>query len=149
MSDDESSDPKSGTRAKLAALRTARLEREKAEAEREGLAKLERDLRNEEAIALAVAKHGPVGKGIAYVVTRLGVVIVHKPNHMLMRKFRDTTELGKVTSKQWEDLIEKVLVFPAAEEWEHILEEQNAVLAVVGMQVLALAGAEVELSAKS
>jgi hypothetical protein len=148
--DSKVEDPrKAGLRARLAALRTERVDREKVEAKDAELEKLERDVKNEEAIAAAVAKHGPVGKGIAYVLTRLGVVIVHKPSHMLVRKFRDTTEIGKVTSQQWEELISKVLVHPSAEEWENILEEQNVVLGVVGMQVLALAGAtDAEVSSK-
>lgn len=145
MSEEENQDPQTAVRSRLAALRSARLAAEDEHAKREADAKLLRDLKNEEAIADAVAKYGPVGVGIGYVLTRLGVVIVKKPNHMLVRKFRDQP----TNTKSWEELIEKVLVHPTEQEWQKILEDQNAVLAPVGGVVLALAGATDELSAKS
>jgi hypothetical protein len=128
-------------KAKLAAVRQAREEREAAEDAADELPRLQLELANEEAIAAAVAKVGPIGKAIGTVNTRHGVIIVKKPNHMLVRKFRDE---GDVTTKAWEALVRPCLVHPSAEELDRILEDQPVALVAIGTMVLRLAGLDAD-----
>jgi hypothetical protein len=132
-------------KAKLARLREERRKREEAEDHANEPERLALEIRNEEALAEAVRSIGPVGKAIGTVKTRLGIIIVKKPNHMLVRRFRDK---GETDSKAWEDLIRPCLVHPSAEEFDRILEDQNVVLAAVGTMVLRLGGLD-DLSGKS
>jgi hypothetical protein len=130
------SDPVKAARAKLEQLHKARAERE-APTEAQQLAELELAIKNEEAIAEAVQKHGALGVAIAAIPTRLGVIIVSAPKHMTVRKFRSAN--GDI-NRAYEDLIAPNLIYPPKADYDVILEKQNAVLAEVGLAVLNLAG---------
>lgn len=128
-------------------LETVRAERQKLADEREAreqeraLADLveqeERSLRNERAIAEAEAAHGALGKKIAAVEARSGVVIVKRPHHVLFRKF---TDASKFTSDECEKLVRPSLVYPDKATFDSWAEEEPAIIVRAANACAMLAG---------
>lgn len=92
---------------------------------------------NARAIAKAVEEHGPLGAKVAAIDTRLGVIVVKRPNHLHFRRFQDASE---VTTETLDRLVRPCVVYPSHERFDAMLEELPAVLTELGREVSVLAG---------
>lgn len=131
-------------------VRLARAHAQVAELERDReargeLARLEADVlvaerrvRDEKAIAQAVADHGPIGVKLRVVETEIGVVILKRPHAAIFRRFVDE---GSTKSKDLDKLVRPSVVYPDAATLDGLLEEQPAVLLELANAVSELAGA--------
>lgn len=125
-------------REKLAAVRAAREAELAPEREARELARLERELRDEDAIAAAQAKHGE--KGIEVIRTDLGVVIVKPANPLKFNKYQDE---GKTdTFSMMALVVQGPLVHPKTSEFEKICEALPLTLLRTVDAVFLLAGAQ-------
>lgn len=144
-------DPKAELEQRLAHAKSERARlaaaREQRAAERELLDQIEdeeKELKNEQALAKAECEHGPIGKKIGAVYTKLGVVIVKKPNHVHFRRFQDQSES---TSKEFLQLVRPCVVYPDLTTFDQWLEEQPAILAACGTEACRLAGSKIKEAA--
>ena len=125
--------------ARLAAAReakaaaAAKVEPPKTE-EEEALAEVERaelEAKEEEALADAVAQHGPFGKKIGYVDTvRNGRVIIKRPHHLVYRKYVAVAggdDMAK-TIVETEKFVLPLVVYPDAAKVAGIFEDEPAAL---------------------
>ena len=123
-------------RAKLAAARAPR-EQKQASLEREAeIARLTQEIADEPAIAEMVDRHGAVGDGIAILRTPEGAVVVTRPKQAVWRRFSDT----KVTNgESVYKLVRGCVVYPSLERLEAILEKRPAALEQLGGLISELA----------
>jgi hypothetical protein len=128
-------------RAKRSALAAERDAREQAEAVAKQLAAEERGLRDDEAIAAAVEKHGAVDQKIRLVHTDLGVVIVKRPHHILFRRYQES---DNSSAEELEKLVLPNVVYPTRAEVEHLFQELPATLTRCGNAIAVLAGVRVK-----
>lgn len=89
------------------------------------------------AIADAVRAHGSVGVKIATVPSRLGVIILKAAHSVAFRAFQD---LEKVDTFAVENLVDKCVVYPAADSWEALKLELPGVIGDCAIQIAGLAG---------
>lgn len=124
-------------------------ERQRRETERELLERVEAEelaLQDEQVIAKAEDDHGPLGKRIAAVHTRSGVVIVKRPNPVLWKRFVDAS---KQTADELERLVRPCVVHPDKASFDRYLEEEPALLVRCADHVATLAGVRMgEVSGK-
>jgi hypothetical protein len=140
-------------KARLADLRDARAARESAASTetpdtlREQIAAEELAASDAAAIADAESKHGKVGVGIAYVKTRLGVVIVKRAHSSAFRKFQD---LESPKMQDIEQLVRPCVVYPSPDVFDRLITDLPAVLGICGKLIGRLAGgAAQEVAGKS
>ena len=123
-------------RAKLAAAKAPR-EQKQAALERDAeIARLTQEIADEPAIAEAVDKYGAVGDGIAILRTPEGAVVVTRPKQAVWRRFSDT----KVTDgASVYKLVRGCVVHPSLERLEAIIEKRPAALEQLGGLISELA----------
>lgn len=123
-------------RAKLAAARAPR-EQKQAGLEREAeIARLTQEIADEPAIAEMVDRHGAVGDGIAILRTPEGAVVVTRPKQAVWRRFSDT----KVTNgESVYKLVRGCVVHPSLERLEAIIEKRPGALEQLGGLIAELA----------
>lgn len=130
-------DPDAELRARVEAARAERkrIEDEQAAAEAkralsDELEREERGVRNAQALAAAVAEHGPVGKSIAVVECASGVVIVKRPHHVAFRKFQDmaSRDDGGFSIDSCEALVRGALVHPDSATFDKWMETEAAII---------------------
>lgn len=123
-------------RAKLAAARAPR-DQKQAALEREAeIARLTQEIADEPAIAEMVDKHGAVGDGIAILRTPEGAVVVKRPQQAVWRRFSDTKNTdGPAVYK----LVRGCVVYPSLERLEAIIEKRPAALEQLGGLISELA----------
>lgn len=132
---------------KLELLRAARIEREEKAALEAEQERLRRDVADEEALAAAEAKHGPLGKNIIALKTDLGVVILRRPHHLEMRKMLAKEKLDE---REATVFVRSCVVHPDGASFETLLEERPAIGGQLVELVLRLArGRTEELAGKS
>lgn len=124
-------------RTQLAELRAKREDREAAEAPARELERLKRELRDEQALESAIAKHGRVGEHLATVDTPAGLVIVCKPSTPKFRRFQD---LDKPSTEDVLALLRPCVVWPPAGELDVLLNDLPAALSTIAQAVIYLAG---------
>lgn len=111
--------------------------RDKARADEDALAAEELALANEQAIAKAESEHGRICDGkIGAVETRLGVVIVKRPQAAFHRRFMKGTNGHEDAEK----LVRHCLVHPSPVAFDALLEEQPGVLDAITVVCAHLAG---------
>lgn len=133
------------TKKELAALADERAKRETAAAAEDAAEKIERDLRDERAIAKAFAEHDR--KRLGYLKTDLGVVILKRPHHL---HFRELTKKAELTEADTIGFVKKSLVHPTGAELETMLEELPALGGDLVSLVMKLArGRTEEVTGKS
>lgn len=121
-------------RAKLAAEQA---ERDAASKDADDLAREEMALANERALADAESKHGRIRDGkIGAIETRLGVVIVKRPEPAFYRRFMKGTD----PRADAEMLVRHCRAYPSAEAFESWMEEQPGLLDPASAVCVALAG---------
>lgn len=103
------------------------------------LARAEREAADAEAIADAVASHGPVGESVEVIYTRLGCVIVKAPTAARFNMFRDLGE-GQ-TADDVRSFVKSCLVHPDGAGFDAIVMQQPAVVDRCGNAACELAGA--------
>lgn len=127
---------------KLAAVQKAREDRELARKNDPAvqIPLLQRELADASALASAEAEHGLESEGmIATVKTRLGLVILKRPNALKYRQFQDSNK--KATSISIDnDLVRPCLVYPDAARWDVIINELPDTIRLCGDKVVELAG---------
>lgn len=131
------SDQLAALKIKRRELEAAREARESALSPADAIAQEQQAIADEEAIAEAEAKYGPVKKKIYVVSTPGGTVIVKQCHHVLFKKFQDTEEKDV---QALERLVRPCLVYPSADRFDRMLEEQPAILIKVADAVTWLAG---------
>ena len=95
------------------------------------------EARDEEAIANAEEKHGPVDQKIRVVRTELGCIILKRPNPVHYKRFRDKAEQD---TEAFEKLVRPCVVYPDGVALDLILDELAGVLDRCANAVVALAG---------
>lgn len=129
----------------LARLRNAREEREASEAPARELARLQRELRDEQALDAAIEQYGRVGEHIATVSTPRGLVIVRRASAQKFRRFQDKTDVNGDDVLQ---LVRPCVVYPPVGELDAMLDELPAVLQTIAQAVIYLAGQQRDSLAK-
>jgi hypothetical protein len=134
--------------AQLAELRRQRLAvaeaRAKRNADREfadALAREQRALAEEIALADAEAEHGPIDVKIGVVETDLGIVILKRAHANFYKRFQDQ---GRFKTADVEKLVRPSVVYPDADAFDRILDELPATLVACGNKLAALAGQRAE-----
>lgn len=118
-------DPLQALRDKAAAARAAREAAQLAKETEPEEVRLTREIEDETAIAAAIEAHGAIGEKIALIRTRMGVVIVRRPDKPVWRRFSDGKE---TTGKEGRGLVIPSLVHPTAARFDEIEREYPAVL---------------------
>lgn len=127
-------------RAALALLRSEREEKieKAATAPETQLAKLEREIREEQAIAEAEAKYGSeVDGGIGIVRMSRGIVILHKPSASLYQQHSDAGSQSTVALKK---LVFPCRVYPDQNGLDAMIADEPYTLQHCGDMVTVLAG---------
>lgn len=123
-------------RAKLAAARAPR-DQKQAELERAAeIARLTQEIADEPAIAEAVDKYGAVGDGVAILRTPEGAVVVTRPKQAVWRRFSDTKVTDGVAVYK---LVRGCVVHPSLERLEAIIEKRPGALEQLGGLIAELA----------
>ena len=123
-------------RAKLAAARAPR-EQKQAGLEREAeIARLTQEIADEPAIAEMVDKHGAVGDGVAILRTPEGAIVVTRPKQAVWRRFSDTKVTDGVAVYK---LVRGCVVHPSLERLEAIIEKRPGALEQLGGLIAELA----------
>jgi hypothetical protein len=111
-------------RAKREAMARARELRAEQSADEQELETESRALADDEAIERLEGEHGPVGKKLTVVRTRLGAVIFKKPTNAAWRKHLDEQlKLGHADTTATEKLVRQCRVYPDVAAFEEILDE--------------------------
>lgn len=124
-------------RAQHARLEAERAEREAAADEEDEIIAARRAVREAEALNKAIGEHGRVDHGIATIETTIGLVIVKRASALRFRRFQDQGEY------KYENLLKLVtpcVVYPDADRFSQMLDEQPAILTLAGNAVARLAG---------
>ena len=121
-------------RAQLVAAREAQAEAADLAAQ---IAAEERAIRDEGALADAIAKHGPLGTHVAVVETTLGMVILQRPSALKFRRFQDK---GSFSTDDIGALVRPCVIWPSAGELDVILDDLPATLTRLASAVVTLAG---------
>lgn len=127
-------------RAQLAAARAPREQKQAALDEAAEIARLEREIADEPAIAKAVEEHGAIGEMISVIHTPAGVVIVKRPRGAVWRKFSETHD---IKSSDVLSFVKNCLVHPGKTEVEDIFEAYPVALETVAEQAKLLASVRV------
>lgn len=123
-------------RAKLAAAKAPR-EQKQAALERESeIARLTQEIADEPAIAEMVDKHGAVGDGVAILRTPEGAIVVTRPKQAVWRRFSDTKVTDGVAVYK---LVRGCVVHPSLERLEAIIEKRPGALEQLGGLIAELA----------
>jgi hypothetical protein len=116
------------------------------ESDADKLAKLERQVTEEEAIEAAEAEYGPIGDGIALVrPSNGGLVIVRRPDNKVYKKFQDDAQF---TSKAMLQFISAYIVYPGDAAFDALIEKLPAVVTHIADAATVLCGAKVETQLK-
>jgi hypothetical protein len=143
-------------KTKLAAVRAKREALAKARETRaeptvdEQLEDESRALADDEAIERLEGEHGPVGKKLTVVRTRLGAVVLKKPTNAAWRKHLDEQlKLGHADTTATEKLVRQCRVYPDVAAFEEILDEYpGSAQAFYGAAALLAKGGADETSSK-
>ena len=104
-----------------------------------------RALEDARATADAEAKHGRVGKRLAYVDTRLGRVIVKAATASTVRMFLDThPEAADIKVDDARDFARPQIVYPERDRFDAISEELPLVVVQLAVKLIELAGSRSE-----
>ena len=123
-------------RAKLAAAKAPR-EQKQAALERESeIARLTQEIADEPAIAEMVDKHGAVGDGVAILRTPEGAIVVTRPKQAVWRRFSDTKVTDGVAVYK---LVRGCVVHPSLERLEAIIDKRPGALEQLGGLIAELA----------
>ena len=123
-------------RAKLAAAKAPR-EQKQAALERESeIARLTQEIADEPAIAEMVDKHGAVGDGVAILRTPEGAIVVTRPKQAVWRRFSDTKVTDGVAVYK---LVRGCVVHPSLERLEAISDKRPGALEQLGGLIAELA----------
>lgn len=123
-------------RAQLAAARAPRDQKQAALEEAAEIARLEREIADEPAIAKAVEEHGAIGEMIAVLHTPSGAVVVKRPQQAAWRRFSDSDTLK---GKDVHRLAYDCLVYPARADFDRICDAHPAALEQIGVMITELA----------
>lgn len=138
VTDNESPEARALREAKatLAAARAARdVARAPARVKVE-LERLERQIRDEAALAAAQDEHGE--ENVRAVTSESGLVIVKRDHHLKFKQFMDK---GKFTTAVLEEQIARCLVHPTPDELDAYIEKEPFLLQSVSGAIAVLAGA--------
>jgi hypothetical protein len=134
-------------KAERARLVAEREKREVERAEADEVARVQREIADEQAILKAETDHGPVGSEIQVVQSARGqgVVIVKRPSHASYRQMIDAVANGKTAlSAINERFAFQCLVYPERSEFERILKTESGMLERVASAAAVLGGLVVE-----
>ncbi|AUX25154.1 uncharacterized protein SOCEGT47_056980 [Sorangium cellulosum] len=126
-------------REALAAAEAKRERDRQAAVLREQIEETRRRRKEEEALAEAEARHGPLGKKIEAVQTIEGLVIVKAPDGIKARKWMD--QHGENPKAQaCRELARPCVVYPSLDRFDEIIAERPVVVVSTANAVLKLAG---------
>lgn len=128
-------------RAQRSAIAAARRAREAARSTSEQIAAERLALADDQAIELAEAEHGPVGRRIALVRTDLGVIVLRRAHPHIFKRYSDK---GSIKSDDLDRLVRPSLVYPEVGKFDTILEELPATLMRCADAIAVLAGVRTE-----
>jgi hypothetical protein len=134
-------------RAERARLTEDRERRTAARTEAAELARLKREIADEEAILKAEADHGPTGTEIAVVPSACGqgIVILKRPTHASYRQMIDAVGAGKMAlSAINERFVFQCLAYPERGAFESILKSESGMLERAANAAAKLGGLVVE-----
>jgi multidrug efflux pump subunit AcrA (membrane-fusion protein) len=124
-------------KAKIAAARAAREEAKAPARQKRELERLERQLKDELALAAAQDEHGD--ENVRAVTSESGLVVVKRDHHLKFKMFLDK---GKFTTAVLEEQIARCLVHPTADELDAYIEKEPFLLQSVSGAIAVLAGAK-------
>ncbi len=124
-------------KAELRAVEARRTERSLSSAAAEELAAVKLELANSRALEAAEAKYGALDDYIATYSTKLGVVIVRRPHHVIYKRFADKQKLDMEAIMP---LIKNALAYPDYTTFEGWLEELPGIAVPIANVICRLAG---------